>query len=115
MIQQKETSSLTIFYSAPLPDDIEIEPTFSPARLWRVTPQEHIARLNELINTEPAYDASKPGLRTHGDEVPTNHGGELKLYFGTDRITKWQGGTVAYATAVKKHSFRVVVSTRAWL
>ena len=66
-----------------------------------MTPQEHIARLNELINTEPAYDASKPGLRTHGDEVPTNHGGELKLYFGTDRITKWQGGTVAYATAVK--------------
>ena len=85
----------------PLPDDIEIEPTFSPARLWRTTPQEHITRLNELINTEPAYDANKPGLRTHGDEVPTNHGGELKLYFGTDRITKWQGGTVAYATAVK--------------
>ena len=85
----------------PLPDDIEIEPTFSPARLWRVTPQEHITRLNELINTEPTYDASKPGLRTHGDEVPTNHGGELKLYFGTDRIIQWQGGTVAYATAVK--------------
>jgi hypothetical protein len=40
-------------------------------------------------------------LRTHGDAVPTNHGGELKLYFGTDRIIKWQGGTVAYATAVK--------------
>lgn len=85
----------------PLPDDIELEPTFSPARLWRVTPQEHITRLNELINTEPAYDANKPGLRTHGDEVPTNHGGELKLYFGTDRIIQWQGGTVAYATAVK--------------
>jgi hypothetical protein len=33
--------------------------------------------------------------------VPTNHGGELKLYFGTDRILKWQGGTVAYATSVK--------------
>ena len=84
-----------------LPDDIEIEPTFSPARLWRVTPQEHITRLNELINTEPPYDPSKPGLRTHGDEVPINHGGELKLYFGTDRIIQWQGGTVAYATAVK--------------
>ncbi|MFN9940418.1 MAG: hypothetical protein ACK56I_13180, partial [bacterium] len=41
------------------------------------------------------------GLRTHGDAVPTNHGGELKLYFGTDNIIKWQGGTVAYATAVK--------------
>jgi hypothetical protein len=40
-------------------------------------------------------------LRSQGDVVPTNHGGELKLYFGTDRIIKWQGGTVAYATAVK--------------
>lgn len=85
----------------PLPDGIRLAPTFSPARLWRITPQEHITRLNELINTEPEYDPKKPGLRTHGDVVPTNHGGELKLYFGTDRIIKWQGGTVAYATSVK--------------
>ncbi|MEZ6088712.1 MAG: DUF1588 domain-containing protein [Pirellulaceae bacterium] len=85
----------------PLPEEIQLAPTSSPARLWRVTPQEHITRLNELINTEPTYDPQKPGLRTHGDVVPTNHGGELKLYFGTDRIIKWQGGTVAYATAVK--------------
>ena len=85
----------------PLPDGIRIVPTSSPARIWRVTPQEHITRLNELINREPAFDPEKPGLRTHGDAVPTNHGGELKLYFGTDRIIKWQGGTVAYATAVK--------------
>ena len=54
-----------------------------------------------MINTEPEFDPSRPGLRTHGDVVPTNHGGELKLYFGTDRIIKWQGGTVAYATSVK--------------
>ena len=85
----------------PLPKGIKLQPTSSPARLWRVTPQEHITRLNELINTEPKYDPKRPGLRTHGDVVPTNHGGELKLYFGTDRITRWQGGTVAYATAVK--------------
>ncbi|MCR9295382.1 MAG: DUF1588 domain-containing protein [bacterium] len=85
----------------PLPEGIRLEPTSSPARLWRVTPQEHITRLNELINTEPQFDPEKPGLRSHGDFVPTNHGGELKLYFGTDRIIKWQGGTVAYATAVK--------------
>ena len=51
----------------------------------------------------------KPGLRTRGDVVPTNHGGELKLYFGTDRIIQWQGGTVAYATAVK--SVPAVLST----
>lgn len=85
----------------PLPDGIKLVPTSSPARIWRVTPQEHITRLNELINTEPKFNPEKPGLRTHGDAVPTNHGGELKLYFGTDRIIKWQGGTVAYATSVK--------------
>jgi len=85
----------------PLPDGIKLAPTSSPARLWRVTPQEHITRLNELINTEPKFDPENPGLRAHGDAVPTNHGGELKLYFGTDNIIQWQGGTVAYATAVK--------------
>lgn len=85
----------------PLPEGIRLRPTSSPARLWRVTPQEHITRLNELINTEPEFDPENPGLRTHGDAVPTNHGGELKLYFGTDNIIYWQGGTVAYATAVK--------------
>ena len=93
----------------PLPDGIKLQPTASPTRLWRVTPQEHITRLNELINREPEYDPAKPGQRTRGDVVPTNHGGELKLYFGTDRIIKWQGGTVAYATAVK--SVPVVLST----
>ena len=85
----------------PLPEDIKLVPTSSPARIWRVTREEHITRLNELINTEPAFDPKKPGLRTRGDVVPTNHGGELKMYFGTDRIIKWQGGTVAYATSVK--------------
>jgi hypothetical protein len=85
----------------PLPDGIKLRPASSPSRIWRVTPQEHITRLNELINTEPQFDPKKPGLRTHGDVVPTNHGGELKLYFGTDRIIQWQGGTVAYATSVK--------------
>lgn len=84
-----------------LPEGIKLAPGSSPARIWRVTPQEHITRLNELINREPDYDPEKPGLRTRGDVVPTNHGGELKMYFGTDRIIKWVGGTVAYATAVK--------------
>ncbi len=93
-----------------LPKGIRLVPTSSPARIWRVTPQEHITRLNELINTEPAFDPAKPGLRTRGDMVPTNHGGELKLYFGTDRIIRWEGGTVAYATAVK--SVPVVLSSK---
>jgi hypothetical protein len=85
----------------PLPEGITLVPTSSPTRIWRVTREEHITRLNELINTEPAFNPEKPGLRTRGDVVPTNHGGELKMYFGTDRIIKWQGGTVAYATSVK--------------
>ncbi|MEM1295320.1 MAG: DUF1588 domain-containing protein [Verrucomicrobiota bacterium] len=93
----------------PLPEGIELVPTSSPARIWRVTPQEHITRLNELINNEPDFDPKKPGVRTRGDVVPTNHGGELKLYFGTDRIIRWEGGTVAYATAVK--SVPVVLSS----
>jgi len=93
----------------PLPEGIQLTPASSPARIWRVTPQEHITRLNELINTEPEFDPAKPGLRTHGDAVPTNHGGELKLYFGTDQILRWVGGTVAYATAVK--SVPVVLSS----
>jgi len=84
-----------------LPEGIRLVPPSSPSRIWRITPQEHITRLNELINTEPKYNPAKPGVRTHGDVVPTNHGGELKLYFGTDRIIRHQGGTVAYATAVK--------------
>ena len=92
-----------------LPEDIKLKPAASPARIWRVTPQEHITRLNELINREPDFDPNKPGLRTRGDVVPTNHGGELKLYFGTDRIIQWQGGTVAYATAVK--SVPVILSS----
>ncbi len=94
---------------AEMPEGIKLMPPSSPARIWRITPQEHITRLNELINTEAKYDPTKPGLRSHGDVVPTNHGGELKLYFGTDRITKHQGGTVAYATAVK--SVPVVLSS----
>ena len=94
---------------SPLPKGIEMAPTSSPARIWRVTPQEHITRLNELINLEPEYNPEKPGVRTRGDVVPTNHGGELKMYFGTDRIIKWEGGTVAYATAVK--SVPVVLSS----
>ena len=84
-----------------LPDGIKLKPASSPARIWRVTPQEHMARLNELINIEPEFDPDKPGLRAHGDGVPTNHGGALKLYFGTDRIIYWVGGTAAYATSVK--------------
>ena len=33
-----------------LPSGLILLPPSTPARLWRVTPQEHMARLNELIN-----------------------------------------------------------------
>ena len=85
----------------PLPKGIRLSPTSTPARIWRVTPQEHITRLNEFINTEAKYDPAKPGLRTHGDAVPTNHGGELRLYFGIDRIISVYGGPIVYSTSVK--------------
>jgi len=84
----------------PLPKGIRFSPTSTPARIWRVTPQEHITRLNELINAEAKYDPAKPGLRTHGDVVPTNHGGELKLYFGIDRIIRTDGGGLTVSTAI---------------
>ena len=84
----------------PLPKGIRLSPTSTPARIWRVTPQEHITRLNELINAEAKYDPAKPGLRTHGDVVPTNHGGELKLYFGLDRIIRIDGAGLTISTAV---------------
>ena len=88
---------------------LKLEPVASPKRIWRVSPQEHITRLSILINPEAKFDPQMPGQRTFGDAVPLNHGGELKLYFGADRITSWQGGTVAYATAVK--SIPVVLSS----
>jgi len=94
---------------SPNTKDLNLRPTYSPKRLWRITPQEHITRLSALINTEPKYNPQKPGLRAYGDAVPTNHGGELKLYFGVDRINSSIGGTVAYATAVK--SVPVVLSS----
>ena len=46
----------------PLPKGIRLEPTSTPTRIWRVTPQEHITRLNELINKEPAFDKTKPHI-----------------------------------------------------
>jgi len=72
----------------PLPEQIRLEPTSSPARLWRVTPLEHLTRLNELIYVEPAYDPEKPGLRTHGDWVPVHARGALLLSFGIDNIRR---------------------------
>jgi hypothetical protein len=86
-----------------------LEPTSTPARIWRVQPQEHLTRLNELINHEPAFDPARPGLRTRGDFIPPNQEGEVKVYFGLDRVIGWVGGTAAYAAAIT--GFPPVLST----
>ncbi len=81
-----------------IPDGLE--PASTPARIWRIHPQEHLTRLNELIAREPAFDPLKPGLRARGDHIPPNEDGEVKVYFGLDRLIGWVGGTAAYAAAI---------------
>ena len=77
-----------------------LEPASSPARIWRIHPQEHLTRLNELINREPTFDPKRPGVRTRGDFIPPNREGEVKVYYGLDRVIGWVGGTAAYAAAI---------------
>jgi hypothetical protein len=86
-----------------------LDPPSTPARIWRVAPQEHLVRLNELINKEPAYSPSKPGVRTHGDHIPWNEQGEVKVYYGLDRLIGWVGGSAAYAAAIT--GFPPILST----
>lgn len=82
----------------PLPDDLK--PTSTPARLWRIHPMEHLSRLSSLINLDPEYDSKRPGLRARGDFVNPNKEGEIKVYFGLDRVIGWVGGTAAYAASI---------------
>jgi len=88
-----------------------LEPPSTPARIWRIHPQEHLTRLNELISYEPAYDPKNPGLRAHGDGIPANSEGEVKVYYGIDRIIGWAGGSAAYAAAIT--GFPEVLTTTA--
>ncbi len=77
-----------------------LEPPSTPARIWRIHPQEHLTRLNELITREPAFDPNRPGLRARGDFIPPNQEGEVKVYYGLDRLIGWVGGSAAYAAAI---------------
>jgi hypothetical protein len=61
------------------------EPAPTPARLWRIHPQEHLVRLNDLITFKRKFDPARPGLWTHGDHIPSNLEGETKVYFGLDQ------------------------------
>ncbi len=91
------------------PISLDLTPTSTPARIWRIHPQEHLTRLNELISREPVFDPNRPGLRTHGDDIPPNREGEVKVYYGLDRVIGWVGGTAAYAAAIT--GFPSVLST----
>ena len=77
-----------------------LEPPSTPARIWRIHPQEHLVRLNALINHEPEFDPAHPGARTRGDHIPPNQEGEVKVYYGLDRVIGWVGGSAAYAAAI---------------
>ena len=83
-----------------IPENIKLIPTSSPARLWRVTPEEHITRLSILVNGEQKYDPAKPGLRTYGDALPIDHSGNLKIYL-VDRVTNYHGDFSGYERAIK--------------
>ena len=61
-----------------------LEPASTPARIWRIHPQEQLVRLNDLICLKRKYDPERPGLWTHGDHIPSNLEGETKVYFGLD-------------------------------
>ena len=87
-----------------------LQPTSTPARIWRIHPQEHLVRLNELINKEPEYDPKNPGLRTRGDHIPWNNQGEVKVYYGLDRIKGQVGGSAAYAAAIT--GFSPILNTK---
>jgi hypothetical protein len=70
----------------------KLEPASTPARIWRIHPQEHLVRLNDLICPKRVYDPNRPGLWTHGDHIPKNLEGEVKVYFGLDRYIGHFGG-----------------------
>ncbi len=61
-----------------------LEPASTPARIWRIHPQEQLVRLNDLICLKRKYNPERPGLWTHGDHIPSNLEGEIKVYFGLD-------------------------------
>ena len=77
-----------------LPDSIQLKPAASPARLWRVSKQEYITRMNILVHKEPEYNASRKGLRTYGDAVPMNSNGGFFVYLGQERVIRAKGASI---------------------
>jgi hypothetical protein len=79
-----------------------LEPTSSPARIWRLHPQEHFTRLNELVTTERPYNPEKPGLRTHGDRVPEHWQRGNNIYLGVQDTVDWVGTSFSLHSGLAK-------------
>ena len=75
-----------------------LEPASTPARIWRIQPQEHLVRLNDLVLLKRKYDPERPGLWTHGDHIPSNLEGRTKVYFGLDGYLGSPHDTYNFAT-----------------
>ena len=79
-----------------------LEPTSSPARIWRLHPQEHFTRLNELVSTERPYNAEKPGVRAHGDQVPEHYQRGSNIYLGVQDTVDWVGSSFSLHSGLAK-------------
>jgi hypothetical protein len=92
----------------PLPQNLN--PPSSPARIWRIHPNEHLSRLNDLINRprtagfRTIYDDIHLWNEVHHVKIRERHGkhiqgidGDHKVYFDLDRI-------VGFASSTIKHS-----------
>ena len=79
-----------------------LKPTSSPARIWRLHPQEHFTRLNALVTTLPPYDPEKPGVRAHGDHVPANYRFGTNTYLGVQDVIDWVGSSFSLHSGLEK-------------
>ena len=79
-----------------------LEPTSSPARIWRLHPQEHFTRLNELITIVLPYNPEKPGVRTRGDHVPANYRFGINTYLGVQDVIDWVGTSFSLHSGLEK-------------
>ena len=79
-----------------------LEPTSSPARIWRLHPQEHFTRLNELVTIVPPYNPEKPGVRARGDHVPANYRFGINTYLGIQDTIDWVGSSFSLHSGLEK-------------
>jgi hypothetical protein len=79
-----------------------LEPTSSPVRIWRLHPQEHFTRLNELVTTVPPYNPERPGVRARGDHVPANYRFGTNTYLGVQDVIDWVGSSFSLHSGLEK-------------